>query len=94
MTYVPRPLDTTDVSLPAPLLARIELLARNVHDTWAQLHVVRGWRYGPHLDEVKKEHPSLVPYDELPEYAKEYDRNVALQTVKAVLALGFRIETA
>ncbi len=39
-----------------------------------------------------KEHPCLVPYEELPESEKEYDRNAALQTLKAIVALGYGIK--
>jgi ryanodine receptor 2 len=39
-------------------------------------------------------HPGLVPYAELPESEKDYDRNTALQTLAAIIALGYRIERA
>jgi hypothetical protein len=90
--YRPKPLEAVGVGLPQKLREHTEVLAKNAHDTWAQLHFMEGWRYGPHVDDVKKEHPFLVPYEELPESAKQYDRHVAIQTVKALLALGYRIE--
>ena len=31
-------------------------------------------------------------YDALPESEKEYDRTTAMETVKTILALGYRIE--
>ncbi len=41
-------------------------------------------------DEAKK-HPCLVPYAELPESEKEYDRRMAEETIKAIVTLGYRI---
>lgn len=43
-------------------------------------------------DDIHKKHPCLVSYDELPEEEKEYDRNTAMNTIKMVKKLGFRIE--
>jgi retron-type reverse transcriptase len=39
------------------------------------------------------QHPDLVAYADLPETEKTYDRNAAMETLKAVLALGYRIDT-
>jgi ryanodine receptor 2 len=56
--------------------------------------MAEGWCYGLRRDEEEKTHPSLVPYDELPEPEKEYDRSTAMETLKVLLALGYRIEKA
>ena len=40
----------------------------------------------------RKTTPLLIPYDELPESEKEYDRNTALETLKLILKMGYRIE--
>ena len=56
--------------------------------------MAEGWRYGPRRDETQKEHPSLVAYEDLPETEKEYDRSAAIETLKVMLALGYRIEKA
>jgi hypothetical protein len=53
--------------------------------------MAQGWRFGPERNDQRKEHPSLIPYEELPEKEKVYDRNTAMETVRAVLALGYRI---
>ena len=37
------------------------------HDQWVRFKVTHGWTLGPVKDEEKKQHPLLVPYDELPE---------------------------
>jgi RyR domain len=92
LAYEPQPIDTSNAQLNEEILELTERLAKNAHDVWARLRLAEGWRYGPRRDEAKKEHPSLIPYEDLPEPEKEYDRNVAMETLKAILALGYRIE--
>lgn len=90
--YQPKPIDTSQVKLTDDILDLTELLARNAHDIWACQRLADGWRYGPRRDDARKEHPSLVPYEELPESEKEYDRSTALETLKAMIARGYRVE--
>jgi len=47
---------------------------------------------GPERNDPDKKHPDLIPYIELPESEKEYDRKVSMETLKAITALGYRIE--
>ena len=89
--YFPRPIDTKQVHLPEELEALRERLARNVHEEWAMRRLSEGWQPGPERDDVHKLHPCLVEYDKLPEEEKEYDRATAMQTLKVILALGYRI---
>lgn len=89
--YRPAPIDTSRVRLPREIEELTEMLARNAHEIWAQQRLADGWRLGPARDDEKKRHPCLVPYEELPESEKIYDRSTAMETVKAILALGFRI---
>lgn len=91
-TYTPRPVDLSDVVLPADLEPLIEQMAKNVHDVWAESRINDGWRYGPERNDERKEHPCLVEYDELPDSEREYDRNTAIGTLKLILKLGFKIE--
>ena|SRR5687767_12789081 len=90
--YVPKPIPTAHVTLPKRIRELSEILAENTHDNWAQQRLSDGWSYGPTRDDVAKKHPCLVPYDELPDSEKEYDRRTALETLKAIMALGYRIE--
>ncbi len=90
--YIPHPIDTSEVVVPFDLEKAIEQLARNVHETWAQGRIEEGWTYGPKRNDVLKQHPSLVEYDELSEEEKEYDRVTAIGTIKLVLKLGWKIE--
>jgi hypothetical protein len=92
MRYQPKPIDTTHVQLTGDILDLTELLATNAHDIWAQQRIAEGWRYGSRRNDAGKEHPDLVPYEELPESEKEYDRQAAIETLRAIIALGYRIE--
>ena len=92
MSYEPKPIDTSGVTLTEDLSKLTEMLAKSAHDIWARQRMAEGWTYGPERDDAKKQHPCLVPYEHLPESEKEYDRNAAMETLKAILALGYKIE--
>ena len=83
--YEPKPIDTSDVVLPAELLALTEKIAENVHEVWAAGRIAEGWN-------DLKTTPLLVPYDELAESEKEYDRNTALETLKLIVKMGYGLE--
>lgn len=89
--YVPQPMDTKDVQLPEELDTLVEIVAKNVHEVWAQSRMEQGWTYGAERSDVLKQHPCLVPYEELPEVEKAYDRDTALGTLKLICKLGFKI---
>lgn len=91
MKYTPHPISTVSIRLNDEIEKLVGLLARNAHDRWAQQRFKDGWGYGDTRDDVKKTHPCLIPYEELPESEKEYDRIMARETLKAICALGFRI---
>lgn len=92
LKYVPQPVDTSDIILPDEILELSEVIAKNVHDTWSAGRMNEGWTYGEKKDQDKKTTPLLVPYEELPENEKEYDRNTAYETLKLIMKLGYRIE--
>ena len=92
LDYIPEPMDLSSVGLPESLIQLSERIAENVHEVWAKARIDEGWTYGEKRDDIHKKHPCLVPYDELPEEEKEYDRNTAMNTIKMVKKLGFRIE--
>ena len=91
MSYEPRPVDTSGVSLGSDLQELTELLAQNTHDIWARQRLQDGWTWGPERDDAGKKHPCLVPYAELPNSEKVYDRNTAVETIKVLLSLGYRL---
>lgn len=90
-TYTPTPLETGGLSLPASLETLLERLAENTHEVWAAQRIQDGWTFGPTRDDEKKQHPCLVPYDQLPDAEKVYDRKTAAATLKAILQLGYKI---
>jgi len=89
--FEPKPIDTTGIHLTDDVVKLTESLAKNAHNVWARLRMANGWRFGHERNDARKEHPSLVPYDELTESEKEYDRSLALETLKAIVALGYQI---
>lgn len=89
--YEPKPIDTSDIALPEELMALTEKIAENVHDVWAAGRLAEGWTYGEKKDDEKKTTPLLIPYSELPENEKEYDRNTALETIKLIIKMGYSI---
>lgn len=92
MTYQPNPIDTSGIELAPDLLDLTERLAEHAHDIWAKRRISEGWTYGASRDDKIKKHPDLVPYSDLPDSEKEYDRQTAMETLKAIVALGYRIQ--
>lgn len=89
--YKPKPIDTKDIILPTELNNLIEEMSKNVHEVWAETRSSQGWTYGEERNDAEKKHPCLVPYEELSEEEKEYDRNMSLETLKLIIKLGFKI---
>ena len=89
--YEPRPINLDEVTLTDELLELREAIAENAHDVWATARKKEGWTFGPERDDANKKHPDLVPYSSLPDSEKEYDRLMALDTIKLVKKLGFEI---
>lgn len=90
--YIPKAIDTTDVVLSEDILKLAEKIASNVHEVWAEGRYEEGWTYGEVRDDMRKETPCMVSYEDLPESEKEYDRNTAMETLKLIVKLGYRIE--
>lgn len=89
--YVPSPVDTKNIELPADLKELIEEMAKNVHEVWAQNRISQGWSFGEVRNDELKQHPCLVPYEDLSEEEKLYDRETSTETLKLILKLGFNI---
>ena len=79
------------IQLPKELEYLVEEMAKNVHEVWSKTRIEQGWTYGKKRDDVLKQHPCLVPYEELPEEEKVYDRNSSVETLKLIMKLGFKI---
>lgn len=89
--YKPKPLDTSGIQLSPELLELTEKIAENVHDVWATERIEQGWKYGEERNDALKTTPCLVAYSDLPDSEKEYDRNTALETLKLIIKLGYKI---
>ena len=89
--YTPNPIDTSDIQLPEELNSLLEAMAKNVHEIWAQERINQGWTYGEKRNDVLKQHPCLIAYEDLPEEENVYDRNTSIETLKLILKLGFKI---
>lgn len=90
-TYTPNPKYTEHIELPDKVLNELELIAQNVHEEWANKRMKEGWKYGPVRDDNSKLHPGLIPFEDLQEVEKEYDRLTAISTLKMVISLGHTI---
>lgn len=90
-TYTPQPIDTSNVKLPFELEGLVEVISKNVHEVWVESRINQGWSYGEMRNDELKTHPCLVPYEELPEEEKDYDRNTSISTLKLIIKLGFKI---
>ena len=91
-TYIPKPVDTSDVVLNKEVIELSEKLAENVHEVWAKNRIEQGWKYGEKRDDKLKLHSCLVPYNQLPEEEKKYDRDTLLESLKVLTKLGYKIE--
>ena len=89
--YEPSPIGLDDVELSEDLSELQEAIAENAHEIWAKNRRDQGWSYGPERNDQKKETPDMIPYCNLPETEKLYDREMAMQTLKLVKKLGFEI---
>ena len=90
--YTPKPLNTSHVELSTELQKLTEVLAKNTHEVWATQRLAEGWKYGLERNDAEKLHPRLVAYEDLPENERDYDRNTALETLKVIRKLGYKIE--
>ena len=89
--YTPKPIDTSNVRLDGEIMELCELLSENTHEVWSAGRIKDGWVYGEVRDDAKKHHPCLGPYEQLSEGEKEYDRNTAMETLKLIVKLGYKI---
>jgi hypothetical protein len=83
------PIDTNDVELTPDIVELCELLAKNTHEVWSETRIKDGWSYGKERNDANRKHPCLIPYEELSEAEKEYDRNTSIKTLKLIVKLGF-----
>jgi len=90
--YKPNPIDTKCILINDDILTLSETLAKNTHEVWSANRIADGWVFGDVRDDNKKTHPCIIPFEDLPESEKEYDRATSLETIKVILSLGYVIE--
>jgi hypothetical protein len=69
----------------------LEFLSQMEHRRWLDEKLKGGWQYGPVKDPVKKTHPCLVSWGELPEEEKEKDRQAVRAIPRLLAEAGFEI---
>ena len=89
--YIPDPIETKDVELSDDLKSLSEDLAKHVHEVWAKGRIAQGWTHGPVRNDELKQTPCLVPYEELTEEERDYDRNTSQETLRFLIKQGYRI---
>ena len=89
--YTPKPEDTSFVVLPEEIEQLTEIIAKNTHENWAKNKLDDGWVYGECIDVTKKTHPCLIEYENLREEEKHYDRITAMETIKLLIKMGYKI---
>ena len=89
--YEPHPIDLSDVELPDDLIDLREAIAENAHEVWAKGRKDQGWSYGPQRDDALKQTPDMVPYSDLTDQEKFFDREMAINTIKLLKKLGYSI---
>ncbi|XP_017959316.1 ryanodine receptor isoform X9 [Drosophila navojoa] len=89
--FVPKPVDTTGVTLPSSVDQIKEKLAENIHEMWALNKIDAGWTWGEQRDDYHRIHPCLTQFEKLPAAEKRYDNQLAVQTLKTIISLGYYI---
>jgi hypothetical protein len=89
--YTPKPINLEDVVINSDINELKEAIAENAHEIWASSRKNDGWCYGPRRDDTLKQTPNLVPYTDLPDEEKHYDRVMAMETIKLIYKLGYDI---
>ena len=90
--YDPHPIDTGTIFLSSELTTLTEEISASIHDVWGRRRMDEGWKWGPCRDDSKRTTPCLIPYEELPESEKDYDRCMVLETIKMIITHGYNIE--
>ncbi|KAH9493479.1 Ryanodine receptor 2 [Dermatophagoides farinae] len=89
--FVPKPVDTNEISLPSYIESVRDKLAENTHEVWSMNKIEQSWVYAETRDDIAKTHPCLTSFERLPLNEKKYDTTLALQTLKTIIAIGYRI---
>lgn len=89
--YRPHPIDLSDIDLSDDIEELREAIAENAHEIWAQARQAEGWTYGSERNDQLRQTPDMVPYSDLTDSEREYDRQMAMNTIKLLRKLGYEI---
>ncbi|XP_037606362.1 ryanodine receptor 3 isoform X4 [Sebastes umbrosus] len=90
-SFIPTPVDTSQIVLPPHLDNVRDKLAENIHELWGMNKIELGWTYGKVRDDNKRQHPCLVDFGKLPETERNYNVQMSSETLKTLLALGCHV---
>uniref|UniRef100_A0A8C4NPW6 Ryanodine receptor 3 n=1 Tax=Dicentrarchus labrax TaxID=13489 RepID=A0A8C4NPW6_DICLA len=90
-SFIPTPVDTSQIVLPPHLDNVRDKLAENIHELWGMNKIELGWTYGKIRDDNKRQHPCLVDFAKLPETERNYNVQMSSETLKTLLALGCHV---
>ncbi|XP_020570403.2 ryanodine receptor 3 isoform X4 [Oryzias latipes] len=90
-SFIPTPVDTSQIVLPPHLENIRDKLAENIHELWGMNKIELGWTYGKVRDDNKRQHPCLVDFPKLPETERNYNLQMSSETLKTLLALGCHV---
>uniref|UniRef100_A0A673ZPM0 Ryanodine receptor 3 n=1 Tax=Salmo trutta TaxID=8032 RepID=A0A673ZPM0_SALTR len=90
-SFIPTPVDTSQIVLPPHLDNVRDRLAENIHELWGMNKIELGWCYGKVRDDNKRQHPCLVDFTKLPETERNYNLQMSSETLKTLLALGCHV---
>uniref|UniRef100_A0A8C0VJV4 Ryanodine receptor 2 n=1 Tax=Cyanistes caeruleus TaxID=156563 RepID=A0A8C0VJV4_CYACU len=90
--FNPQPVDTSNITIPEKLEYFINKYAEHAHDKWSMEKFANGWTYGETFSESAKVQPLMKQYKLLSEKEKEIYRWPIKESLKTMLAWGWRIE--
>ncbi|KAF1427970.1 Ryanodine receptor 2, partial [Spheniscus humboldti] len=90
--FNPQPVDTSNITIPEKLEYFINKYAEHSHDKWSMEKFANGWMYGETYSESAKVQPLMKQYKLLSEKEKEIYRWPIKESLKTMLAWGWRIE--
>ncbi|XP_059324864.1 ryanodine receptor 2 isoform X2 [Ammospiza nelsoni] len=90
--FNPQPVDTSNITIPEKLEYFINKYAEHAHDKWSMEKFANGWIYGETFSESAKVQPLMKQYKLLSEKEKEIYRWPIKESLKTMLAWGWRIE--
>jgi len=70
----------------------VENMAKMEHERWCQARSLAGWSHAEKKDEERKLHPSLIPWEKLPEEEKEKNRDFIRDLPGILAKAGFQVQ--